>query len=83
MPIWHGIPRRLWQSPVVGHISSRLPRALQARLRKSINRNVRGQDVDRTEVIRVLQSIQRQQVDQLSEILNRGFPEWTTLNSHP
>jgi hypothetical protein len=44
---------------------------------------VRGQDVDRTEVIRVLQSIQRQQVDQLSEILNRGFPEWTTLNSHP
>lgn len=83
MPIWHGIPRRLWQSPFVGHISSHLPQALQARLRKATNRNVRRQDFDRTEVIRILQSVQRQQVDQLSEILNRGFPEWTTLNGHP
>ena len=34
---------------------------------------------DLTEVTGFLRSIQRRQVDQLSEILDREFPEWTTL----
>jgi len=80
MPIWKGLPRRLWQSSSVTRISKHLPPRLQTRLREATNRYVRPQDVDLAEVTNFLRSIQRRQVDQLSEILNRGFPEWTTLH---
>jgi Sulfotransferase family len=83
MPVWNGIPRKLWQSSPVRQISKHLPQRLQTRLREATNRTVRRQAVDVTEVIDFLQSVQRQQVDQLSTILNRGFPEWTTLHGHP
>jgi hypothetical protein len=82
MPIWNGLPRKLWQSSPVRHISKHLPQGLQIRLRQATNRTVRRQAVDLIEVTDFLRSIQRQQVDQLSEILNRGFPEWTTLHGH-
>lgn len=80
MPIWNGLPRKLWQSSSVRHISKHLPRRLQTQLREATNRYVCRQAVDLTEVTEFLRSIQRRQVDQLSEILNRGFPEWTTLH---
>jgi len=80
MPVWNGIPRKLWQSPPVKSIRPYLPRALQARLREATNRHVRREEVDLTEVTGFLRSIQRPQVDELSEVLGRGFPEWTTLN---
>jgi hypothetical protein len=83
MPIWNGLPRKLWQSSSVRHISKHLPQMLQTRLREATNRYVRRQAVDLTEVTDFLRSIQRRQVDQLSEILNRGFPEWTTLHGRP
>jgi hypothetical protein len=82
MPIWNGIPRKLWQSSPVKHVRRYLPQPLQARLRKATNRYVSRQTIDLAEVTSFLRSIQRPQVDHLSEILNRGFPEWTTLHGH-
>jgi hypothetical protein len=80
MPIWNGVLRKLWQSPPVKSVKPYLPQTLQAKLREATNRYVRRQAVDLTEVTDFLRSIQRRQVDELSEVLGRGFPEWTTLN---
>jgi hypothetical protein len=41
---------------------------------------VSRQATDLTVVTDFLRSVQRSQVDQLSELLGRGFPEWTTLH---
>jgi hypothetical protein len=80
MPVWNGIPRRLWQSPLVKRIQPHLPQRLQNTLREATNRSVRRQAIDVTQATDYLRSIQRRQVDALSDILGRGFPEWTTLN---
>jgi hypothetical protein len=81
MPVWNGIPRKLWQSPPVRRIRQYLPQAL-LRLRAATNRYVNRQAIDLVEVTDLLRSIQRPQVDQLSKILDREFPEWTTLHGH-
>ncbi len=80
MPIWNGIPRKLWQSPLVRGVGLHLPQTLQTRLREATNRYVRRQDVNLSEITDFLRSVQRRQVDELSEVLGRAFPEWTTLN---
>jgi len=80
MPVWNGIPRKLWQSPLVKRIQPHLPQGLQDTLREATNRSVLRQAVDVTQATDYLRSIQRRQVDALSDILGRGFPEWTTLN---
>jgi hypothetical protein len=80
MPVWNGIPRRLWRSPLGQGLRRHLPRTLQARLRAAANRSVRRQDVDLTQVVAFLRSVQGPRVDALSDLLGRGFPEWSTLN---
>ncbi len=82
MPVLNGIPRKLWQSAPFRHIRHFIPQGLQTRLRHAGNRHVRRQAVDLTTVTHFLRSVQAPQVDQLSDILNRGFPEWTTLSGH-
>jgi hypothetical protein len=79
MPFWNDIPRKLWRSSPASYIGRRLPQGLQTRLREATKRHVRRKSVDLTEVTEFLRSVQRPQVDRLSEILDRGFPEWTTL----
>jgi hypothetical protein len=37
MPVWNGIPRKLWQSTLVKGVRPYLPQALQARLREAAN----------------------------------------------
>jgi hypothetical protein len=80
MPAWNGIARKLWQSPPVKVVKPYLPRVVQASLRRATNHYVPRQAIDITGAIDFLRSIQRRQVDELSGLLNRGFPEWTTLN---
>lgn len=80
MPVWNGIPRKLWQSPPVRSIRQHLPPALQARLRAATNRYVSRHAVDLTEVTDFLRAIQRPQVEALSDMLGREFGEWTTLH---
>jgi len=82
MPIWNGIPRKLWQSFPARYIGKHLPQGLQTRLREAAKRHVHRKAVDLTEVTDFLRSVQQPQVDQLSEILDRGFPEWTTLQGY-
>lgn len=75
------LPRKLWQSAPSG-TSATICRGRRepACAREATNRKVRQQAVDLTEAIGFLQSSPRRQVDQLSEILNRGFREWTRRN---
>ncbi len=80
MPRWGGIPRKLWQSPPIKRVMRHLPQTLQTRLREATNHYVRRRAVDLTEVTDFLRPIQRRQVDELTEVLGRAFPEWTTLN---
>jgi Sulfotransferase family len=58
----------------------RLPLSIrEAGLRLSTN-PVNRRSVDTSEVIKYLQPIQRKQTDELTQLLGRGFPEWSTLN---
>jgi hypothetical protein len=79
-PRWGGLPRRLRQLSPIRHIMPYVPRPIQASLRQFTNRDVWRRSVDVLDAIRFLQPLQRRQTEELTQLLGRDFPEWTTLH---
>ncbi|HTW37345.1 MAG TPA: sulfotransferase [Steroidobacteraceae bacterium] len=70
---------RIRKSPRYNRIGHRIPRALRKLGVHLAVRPVRPVEVSLAQVYGYLRPIQLPQVDRLGELLNRSFPEWTTL----
>ena len=79
MPGWGGVPRQLRQALALKSAMARLPPAVHRALHRLTTHEVRRRSVDVTEAVAFLRPEQRRQTDELSRLLGRSFPEWTTL----
>jgi LPS sulfotransferase NodH len=68
---------RLWE-----HIGGYVPPALRRFGVSLVEKKVDRSKTDMAEVIAYLRKLQRPQVDELSHLLGRDFPEWKTLHGH-
>ena len=77
-----GMLRRLRQSlPVVRAVLPHIPSKMRNAVRQISEIDVTRSAVDMSKLIAYLRPIQRRQTEDLSRLLGREFPEWTTLNS--
>ena len=65
---------KLWEA-----LKQLLPRKFKKSLKRLLSRSVVKNEDDREETIALLRPIMQQQVEELSKLLGRHFPEWTTL----
>jgi hypothetical protein len=71
--------KRLRETALWARLCPYVPGALRARLAKLAVRSVRAEDISMTSVVQYLRPIQRAQTLELSRLLGRTFPEWTSL----
>lgn len=74
-----GVLHRFRHSSLWNAIGPKVPGPLRRAARKLAEKKLSRDDVDRGEVVRVLRDIQKPQSEELARLLNREFPEWTTL----
>ena len=65
---------KLWEA-----LKQLLPRKFKKSLKRLLSRPVAKNEADREDTIALLRPIMQQQVEELSKLLGRDFPEWTTL----
>jgi hypothetical protein len=63
-------------------VTPRLPFLIRAASLRMSTRSVDRSLVDTSEIIKYLQPIQRKQTEELTQLLGRGFHEWSTLNDN-
>jgi hypothetical protein len=78
-PRGFGLLHRLRHSKSYGHICSFLPGSLRKVGSKMAERTIKPSEVPVGEVVRYLRDRQREQTEELRELLGRDFPEWRTL----
>jgi len=78
-----GLLNRMRKSPVYARIGARVPARMRKLARRLAVREVRTADVPRESVEAYLRPIQLRQTSELSELLGRQFPQWTTLFAEP
>jgi len=76
----YGVLERLRRSRLYGRVAPYVPATLRRFGYGFAVRGVRPANVPVAEVQDYLRSHQRPQTDELSALLNRRFPEWTTLH---
>jgi len=74
-----GIPRWLRQSPPFRSILRHIPQPIEMALRRVTTQDMHRRGVDVTDAIEFLRPIQLRQTEELTRLLGREFPEWTTL----
>jgi hypothetical protein len=78
-PAWGGVAQHLRQSPALRGIVQHLPSTVRRIAKRLTTVPVDRRLVDTSGVIDLLQPIQQRQTEELSAMLERDFPEWTTL----
>ena len=74
-----GLLKRFRESQFYSKLEPSIPKAVRRLGNKLAIQNIKPDEVPTTEVVRYLRSIQRPQTANLSRLLGRNFPEWTTL----
>jgi hypothetical protein len=75
-----GLMQLLRQSRPLRKIVPQLPLSVRRAAFSLTTRDVHRRSVDTLDVIKYLHPIQRRQTEELTQLLGREFPEWTTLN---
>jgi hypothetical protein len=78
-PSFFGIPQRLWNFTALRNIAPYLPAVIRERAKRLTSTLVDRRTVDSSPVLDLLRPIQRRQTEDLSDMIGRDFPEWTTL----
>jgi hypothetical protein len=74
-----GLLRRLRQSRPVRPLIPVVPNPIRRVGARLATKNVDRHSVDTSQVIQFLRPLQTKQTEELSQLLDRKFPEWTTL----
>lgn len=74
-----GLLQRFRHSPLWDRVGGYVPPALRRVGVEMVEKKVDRSQVDMTPVIKYLQSLQRPQVEELTRLVGREFPEWKTL----
>jgi Sulfotransferase family len=74
-----GLLQKLRQRRPFRALTPRVPAPVRRLAQRLTTRDMRRDRIDTSEVKRFLRPIQKTQTEQLSRLLGRNFPEWTTL----
>src|SRR5262249_42324620 len=74
-----GLLQQLRQRRPFRALTPRVPAPVRRPAQRLTTRDMRRDRIDTSEVKRFLRPIQKTQTEQLSRLLGRNFPEWTTL----
>jgi hypothetical protein len=77
--IYGGIAQRLQRTRVGEMVGPFVPQSLRRVGNRLTRRTVIRRDVDTSEAVEYLRSTQYRQTEELTKLLGRQFPEWTTL----
>jgi hypothetical protein len=80
MAAGNGALRRLWQSRPFRLLTPHLPAAVREFGLRLSTTPVRRDAVATGDLVDFLRPLQRRQTEELSQLLGRSFPEWTTLH---
>lgn len=80
-PIWNGILQRIrHRNQLVRRAIDLIPNAARRPIAQALRRPVRRVDDGNKNAMPYLRPIQQKQTEELSQMIGRTFPEWTTLN---
>jgi hypothetical protein len=71
--------KRLRETGLWARLCPYVPAAVRTQLAKLAVRNVRAHEISMASVMQYLRPMQRAQTRELSQLLGRSFPEWTSL----
>jgi hypothetical protein len=80
-PIWSGAVHRLrHENRLLRFAVDRVPISVRKIGRRMLKRQINRLDTDTSEVVEYLRPLQRRQTEELMQLIEREFPEWSTLN---
>lgn len=78
-PVWNGILHRIRHRTFLCAAIDLVPASIRGRVAKTLRRTVKRSDVDTKEAMHYLRSSQLKRTEELTKLIGRSFPEWTTL----
>jgi len=82
-PALGGVLHRLRRAQPMRSLAPHVPQTLRTAAKRLASKAVRRGAVDPSDAIAFLRPIQQRQTAELSALLGRDFPEWTTLHGTP
>jgi hypothetical protein len=80
-PIWSGAAHRLrHENRLVRLALDCAPISVRKIGRRMLMRQINRLNINASEVVQYLRPLQRRQTEELTQLIGREFPEWTTLN---